>query len=98
VVRVQIFLSSASAEFRSCRDSLRHDRTRPNVFVAVQEDCIVTDTDTLDTLDDGLKSRSSLLTQRGVLKRQRTPAEEERCGSIMRVSRPRGTELHGGLA
>lgn len=49
---VQIFLSTVSAEFRAYRDALRHDLTRPNVSVAVQEDFIVTGTETLDMLDD----------------------------------------------
>lgn len=52
MARVQIFLSTVSAEFRSYRDRLRRDLTRPNVSVAVQEDFIVTGTETLDMLDD----------------------------------------------
>jgi tetratricopeptide (TPR) repeat protein len=51
VARVQIFLSAVSAEFRSYRDALRRDLTRPSVSVAVQEDFVVTGTETLDLLD-----------------------------------------------
>jgi hypothetical protein len=35
---VRIFLSTVSDEFRAYRDQLRHDLTRPNVEVKVQED------------------------------------------------------------
>ena len=52
MARVQIFLSTVSAEFRSYRDALRHDLDRPNVTVKVQEDFIATGTETLDKLDD----------------------------------------------
>jgi len=55
MAQVQIFLSSVSAEFRSHRDALRHDLTRPNVSVAVQEDFIATGTETLDMLDDYIR-------------------------------------------
>ena len=51
VATVQIFLSAVTAEFRSYRDALRRDLDRPNVTVKVQEDFIVTGTETLDTLD-----------------------------------------------
>ena len=37
---IQIFLSTVTAEFRSYRDALRHDLTRHNVVVQVQEDFI----------------------------------------------------------
>jgi tetratricopeptide (TPR) repeat protein len=49
---VQIFLSAVSAEFRSYRDALRRDLDRPNVTVKIQEDFIVTGTETLDMLDE----------------------------------------------
>jgi len=52
VARVQIFLSTVSAEFRSYRDALRRDLDRPNVTVKVQEDFIATGTETLDKLDE----------------------------------------------
>ena len=52
---VQIFLSTVSAEFRSYRDALRHYLDRPNVTVKVQEDFIVTGTETLDMLDGYIK-------------------------------------------
>ena len=35
---VRIFLSTVSAEFRDYREQLRHDLTRHNVEVKVQED------------------------------------------------------------
>jgi hypothetical protein len=61
VARVQIFLSAVSAEFRSYRDTLRHDLTRPNFSVAVQEDFIVTGTETLDMLDDYLRQCDAVI-------------------------------------
>ncbi len=59
--RVQIFLSTVSAEFRSYRDTLRHDLTRPNVSVAVQEDFIVTGSETLDMLDDTIRQCDAVI-------------------------------------
>ena len=61
VARVQIFLSTVSAEFRSYRDALSHDLTRPNVSVAVQEDFIVTGTETLDMLDDYIRQCDAVI-------------------------------------
>ena len=52
---VQILLSTVSAEFRSYRDALRRDLTRPNVAVQVQEDFIATGTETLDKLDEYIR-------------------------------------------
>ncbi len=49
--RVCLFLSTVSAEFRSHRDTLRHDLERHNVVVQVQEDFIPTGRETLDKLD-----------------------------------------------
>ena len=51
MARVQLFLSTVSAEFLSYRDRLRHLLTRPNVEVKVQEDFIVTGNETLEMLD-----------------------------------------------
>ncbi len=48
---VQIFLSAVSDEFRDYREQLRHDLTRPNVDVKVQEDFNDLGTVTLDKLD-----------------------------------------------
>jgi len=48
---VNLFLSTVSAEFRSYRDTLRHDLDRPKVAVKVQEDFIATGSATLDKLD-----------------------------------------------
>ncbi len=52
---VRIFISCVSAEFGSYRDALRRYLTRPNVTVKVQEDFIVTGTETLDMLDDYIR-------------------------------------------
>ncbi|MBS0551988.1 MAG: DUF4062 domain-containing protein, partial [Proteobacteria bacterium] len=52
---VRIFISCVSAEFGSYREALRHYLTRPNVTVKVQEDFIVTGTETLDMLDDFIR-------------------------------------------
>ena len=51
MARVQLFLSTVSAEFRSYRERLRHLLTRPDVEVKVQEDFIVTGDETLEMLD-----------------------------------------------
>jgi hypothetical protein len=51
VARVQLVLSTVSAEFRSYRDRLRHLLTRPDGEVKVQEDFIVTGDKTLEMLD-----------------------------------------------
>jgi hypothetical protein len=51
MARVQLFLSTVSAEFLSYRDRLRHLLTRPDVEVKVQEDFIVTGDETLEMLD-----------------------------------------------
>jgi tetratricopeptide (TPR) repeat protein len=48
---VRIFLSTLSDEFRDYRDQLRHDLTRHNVEVKVQEDFKDLGTVTLDKLD-----------------------------------------------
>ncbi|QTF93775.1 tetratricopeptide repeat protein, partial [Halomonas sp. BM-2019] len=55
MAQVCIFLSTVSAEFRSYRDTLRHYLERPNVTVKVQEDFIVTGTETLDMLDEYIR-------------------------------------------
>jgi hypothetical protein len=51
VANVLIFLSTVSKEFGSYREALRRDLARPNVTVMIQEDFIVTGTETLDMLD-----------------------------------------------
>jgi Domain of unknown function (DUF4062) len=48
---IKIFLSAVSDEFSSYRDQLRHDLTRHNVEVKVQEDFKDLGDDTLDKLD-----------------------------------------------
>src|SRR4051812_25125208 len=49
---VRIFLSTVSDEFLAYREQLRHDLTRPNVEVKIQEDFKdVAGTGTLDNLD-----------------------------------------------
>ena len=55
MARVQLFLSTVSAEFRSYRDLLRQRLTRPDVEVKVQEDFIVTGNETLEMLDTYIK-------------------------------------------
>lgn len=50
--KINLFLSTVSAEFRSYRNALRHYLDRPNVTVKVQEDFIATGTETLDMLDE----------------------------------------------
>ena len=59
--RVQLFLSTVTAEFRSYRDALRRPLTRPNVNVAVQEDFIATGTETLDKLDEYIKACDAVI-------------------------------------
>ena len=61
MARVQIFLSTVSAEFRSYRDALRHDLDRPNVTVKVQEDFIATGTETLDKLDEYIQQCDAVI-------------------------------------
>ena len=51
MARVQLFLSTVSADFLSYRERLRHLLTRPDVEVKVQEDFIVTGYETLEMLD-----------------------------------------------
>ena len=48
---IRIFLSTVSDEFRDYRDQLRHDPTRPDVEVKIQEDFKDFGTVTLDKLD-----------------------------------------------
>jgi pimeloyl-ACP methyl ester carboxylesterase len=61
VARVQIFLSTVSAEFQSYRDALRGDLDRPNVTVKVQEDFIATGTETLDKLDAYIRECNAVI-------------------------------------
>ena len=61
MANVQIFLSTVSAEFRSYRDALRRDLDRPNVTVKVQEDFIVTGTETLDMLDHYIRQCDAVI-------------------------------------
>jgi tetratricopeptide (TPR) repeat protein len=51
MARVQLFLSTVTAEFLTYREHLRHLLTRPNVEMKVQEDFIVTGDETLEMLD-----------------------------------------------
>jgi hypothetical protein len=51
VARVQLFLSTVTAEFLSYRERLRHQLSRPDVEVKVQDDFIVTGDGTLEMLD-----------------------------------------------
>ena len=56
VARVQLFLSTVSAEFLCYRERLRHSLTRPNVETKVQEDFIATGDGTLEKLDTYIQS------------------------------------------
>ena len=56
VAHVQIFISAVSAEFEAYRESLRRDLDRPAVSVKIQEDFIATGSETLDKLDDYIRS------------------------------------------
>jgi len=51
----QLFLSCVSAEFKSCRETLRHDLDRPDVAVKVQEDFVAYGAETLYKLDDYIR-------------------------------------------
>ena len=51
MARVQLFLSTVTAEFLTYRERLRQRLTRPDVEVKVQEDFIVTGKETLEMLD-----------------------------------------------
>jgi len=55
MTEVRVFISCVTAEFDSYRDALRHYLTRPNITVKVQEDFIVTGTETLDMLDEYIR-------------------------------------------
>ncbi|GKS59432.1 hypothetical protein YTPLAS18_29590 [Nitrospira sp.] len=57
----KMFLSCVSAEFRSYREVLRRTLTRPNISIAVQEDFIVTGTETLDLLDDYIRQCDAVI-------------------------------------
>src|SRR5215813_5833502 len=61
MARIQIFLSTVTAEFRSYRDALRRDLDRPNVTVKVQEDFVATGTETLDKLDDYIRQCDAVI-------------------------------------
>ena len=60
-MQIRIFLSTVSAEFRSYRDALRRDLEHPNVTVKVQENFIVTGTETLDKLDDYIRQCDAVI-------------------------------------
>jgi Domain of unknown function (DUF4062) len=55
-VSVKIFLSAVSTEFRAYRDLLRHDLTRHNVEVKIQEDFKDQGSVTLEKLDTYIKA------------------------------------------
>ena len=59
--RVQIFLSTVSAEFKSYRDELSKMLNRPNVTAKVQENFIATGTQTLDKLDDYIQACDAVI-------------------------------------
>ncbi|HBY60783.1 MAG TPA: hypothetical protein DEH78_13255 [Solibacterales bacterium] len=57
----QIFLSTVSDEFRTYRDTLRHDLDRPNVSVKVQEDFIAAGSETLEKLDEYIRQCDAVI-------------------------------------
>ncbi len=59
--QVRLFLSAVSAEFKSYRETLRRDLERPNVSVKIQEDFIVTATETVAMLDDYIKQCDAVI-------------------------------------
>ena len=61
MAKVNLFLSSVSAEFHSYRERLRHLITRPNVEVKVQEDFIETGDETLEKLDTYIKGCDAVI-------------------------------------
>jgi tetratricopeptide (TPR) repeat protein len=61
IKHVELFLSAVGKEFRSYRDSLRHDLDRPNVTVKVQEDFIANGTETLDKLDEYIRQCDAVI-------------------------------------
>jgi hypothetical protein len=58
---VKIFISCVSDEFRAYRDELRHDLTRPNVEVKVQEDVQDQGVLTLDELDIYIRACNAVI-------------------------------------
>jgi hypothetical protein len=61
VARVQLFLSTVSAEFLSYRKRLRHLLTRPDGEVKVREDFIVSGDETLEMLDTYIQGGDGLI-------------------------------------
>jgi hypothetical protein len=57
----RIFLSTVSKEFLAYREKLRHDLTRPNVEVKVQEDFKPLGQSTLAMLDDYITSCNAVV-------------------------------------
>jgi len=51
LARIQLFLSSVSAEFKGYREVLRHNLNLPDVTIQIQEDFIAGGIPTLDKLD-----------------------------------------------
>jgi tetratricopeptide (TPR) repeat protein len=56
-----LFVSAVSAEFANYREALRRDLTRTNVSVAVQDDFVASGTETLDKLDDYLRTCDAVI-------------------------------------
>jgi hypothetical protein len=56
MARVQLFLSTVSAEFLSYRERLRHLLTRPDVEVKVQQNFVLTGDEFLEMLDRIIQS------------------------------------------
>ena len=58
---INIFLSCVTKEFKSYRDELAANLNRPNVKIEVQETFIATGTETLDKLDDYIRSCDAVI-------------------------------------
>lgn len=58
---VHLFISCVSDEFKSYREALRNDLTRPNVATKIQEDFKAAGAVTLDKLDDYIRNCDAVI-------------------------------------
>src|SRR5215208_1042492 len=75
---VRIFISAVSDEFGTYREQLRHDLTRHNVEVKVQEDFKDRGTDTLDKLDEYITNCDAVVHFVGEMDGAPAPAQSTR--------------------
>src|SRR4051812_4215854 len=61
MAHTNLFISAVSTEFGDYREPLRKYFTRPNVAVKIQEDFIPTGTETLDKLNDYIRSCTAVI-------------------------------------